>query len=96
MNESPCPDVAAFAVTSHAREQMHRRGVAVATLTTALQKPGQRLLVRTGRCVYQSIITDEEGLRNRLLRVFVDVDRDPPEVVTVYVTSRIDKYWRGT
>jgi len=24
----------------------------------------------------------------------VEVDRDPPEVVTVYRTSKIDKYWR--
>ena len=27
-------------------------------------------------------------------RVFVDVDRDPPEVVTVYRTSKLEKYWR--
>jgi hypothetical protein len=30
-----------------------------------------------------------------LLRVFVDIDRDPAEVVTVYRTSRIAKYWRA-
>ena len=29
-----------------------------------------------------------------LVRVFVDVDRNPPEVVTVCRTSRISKYWR--
>ena len=29
-----------------------------------------------------------------LVRVFVDVDRNPPEVVTVYRASRISKYWR--
>jgi len=29
-----------------------------------------------------------------LLRVFVDVDRVPPEVVTVYRTSKLPKYWR--
>ena len=29
-----------------------------------------------------------------LVRVFVDVDRDPAEVVTVYQTSKIEKYWR--
>jgi hypothetical protein len=28
-------------------------------------------------------------------RVFVDVDRSPAEVVTVYRTSRIAKYWRA-
>lgn len=29
-----------------------------------------------------------------LVRVFVDIDRDPAEVVTVYLTSRLAKYWR--
>jgi hypothetical protein len=30
-----------------------------------------------------------------LLRVFVDIDRDPAEIVTVYRTSRIAKYWKA-
>ncbi len=29
-----------------------------------------------------------------LVRAFVDIDREPPEVVTVYRTSKISKYWR--
>jgi hypothetical protein len=29
-----------------------------------------------------------------LIRVLVDVDRRPAEVVTVYRTGRIEKYWR--
>jgi hypothetical protein len=29
-----------------------------------------------------------------LVRVFVDVDRTPAEVVAVYRTSKIAKYWR--
>jgi hypothetical protein len=29
-----------------------------------------------------------------LLRVFVDADRIPPEVVSAYRTSKIGKYWR--
>jgi len=32
--------------------------------------------------------------KNYLLRVVVDIDREPPEVVTVYRTSKIAKYWR--
>jgi len=28
------------------------------------------------------------------VRVFVDVDRRPAEVVTAYRTSKIGKYWR--
>ena len=34
-----------------------------------------------------------EGRRRYLVRVIVDVDRDMPEVVTVYRTSKIEKYW---
>ena len=31
--------------------------------------------------------------KSYLVRVFVDVDRSPAEVVTVYRTSNIAKYW---
>ena len=30
-----------------------------------------------------------------LVRLFVDVDRAPAEVVTAYRTSKIEKYWRS-
>jgi hypothetical protein len=33
--------------------------------------------------------------RSYLVRVIVDVDRVPVEVVTVYRTSKIEKYRRG-
>jgi hypothetical protein len=32
--------------------------------------------------------------RRYLLRMLVDVDRSPTEVVTAYRTSKIEKYWR--
>jgi hypothetical protein len=28
-----------------------------------------------------------------IVRVFVDIDRSPPEIVTVYRTSKVGKYW---
>jgi hypothetical protein len=33
--------------------------------------------------------------KSYLLRVFVDIGPDKAEVVTVYRTSRIEKYWRA-
>jgi hypothetical protein len=33
--------------------------------------------------------------REYLVRVFIDVDRIPVEVVTVYCTTKIGKYWRA-
>jgi hypothetical protein len=57
-----------------------------------LAAPEQRHAARPGRDVLQSRI----GVAGKtyLLRVFVDVDRQPAEVVTVYRTSRVGKYWR--
>jgi hypothetical protein len=46
---------------------------------------------RPGREVLESRL-ELEGKRY-LLRVFVDVDRSPAEVVTAYRTSKIAKYW---
>jgi len=56
--------------------------------------PEQREAVRPGRDVLQSRLELEGG--TYLVRVFVDVDREPAEVVTVYRTSRITKYWSDT
>ena len=35
-----------------------------------------------------------DPLKDYVIRVIVDVDRTPNEVVTAYRTSKIDKYWR--
>jgi hypothetical protein len=51
-----------------------------------LDSPEEVQRVREGRVVAQAMIGEH------LLRVFVDVDRTPPEIVTAYRTSQIDKY----
>lgn len=59
-----------------------------------LVAPEQTEPIREGREVYQSRIQLNEPPRVYLLRVFVDIDREPPQVVTVYRTSKVAKYWR--
>lgn len=59
-----------------------------------LLAPKQRLEVRPGREVLQSEISSGQPGKVSLIRVFVDIDRRPAEVVTVYRTSKIEKYWR--
>ncbi len=56
--------------------------------------PEQMDMIREGRAVYQSRFEMGEPLKIYILRVFVDIDRKPPYVVTVYRTSKIEKYWR--
>ena len=59
-----------------------------------LEEPDQVDEVRPDRRVYQSKIKLKDSNRTYLIRVFIDIDREPIEVVTVYRTSKIEKYWR--
>jgi hypothetical protein len=73
--------------------EMARRGIDEDLLRRVLSRPGQRWTIRRGRDLLQSRIAFEG--KEYLVRVFVDVDRRPPEIVTVYRTSNIVKYWRS-
>lgn len=73
-------------ITGHATVQIKKRGIAVEQVRMVLAHPDDVMNVRPGRVVAQGIVG------GRLLRVFVDVDRSPPAVVTAYLTSKIEKY----
>ena len=82
-----------FILTPHALLEVKRRGLDETLIQQVLTAPEQREMVRPGRDVLQSRF-DMAG-KLYLVRVFVDVDRSPAEVLTVYRTSRIEKYWRS-
>jgi len=84
-----------FRITDHAAFEIKRRGLDVDIINRILSAPGQVREVRPGRNVFQSIISLGDPPRDYLIRIFVDTDRDPLEVVTVYKTSKISKYWRA-
>ena len=90
----PCEGLNRYVLSDHARWEMGRRGITESDVNKILRGPEQCEMVRPGRYVYQS--REILGLppKTYLLRVFVDVDRDPPQVVTVYRTSKVEKYWR--
>jgi hypothetical protein len=46
-----------------------------------------------GKKIYQSKVEFQEG-KTFLVRVFVAEEGDIPVVVTVYRTSKVQKYWR--
>jgi len=73
-------------ITEHAAERMSKRHVTEQDVRRVLERPVELLPVRPGRVVAQALIG------NHLVRVFVDVDREPPEVVTAYRTSKVEKY----
>jgi len=83
-----------YVITEHALFEMKRRGLTEEMVHMVMSSPGQRVDVRPGRVVMQTALHMAEPEKTYLIRVIVDVDREPAEVVTVYRTSRISKYWR--
>jgi len=83
--------LAGAVLTDHALEQMADRQVTEEQVRGVLRAPERVLAVRPGRVVAQSICRFARG-REYMVRVFVDADRTPAEVVTVYRTSKIAKY----
>jgi len=82
-----------YQITRHAMAEMKRRGIEESIVRRVLAAPEQRRMVRRGRDVLQSKIAF--GDKIYLVRVFVDVQRKPADVVTVYRTSNVWKYWRA-
>jgi hypothetical protein len=81
-----------YIVTDHARFQMQRRGISEADLHLVVKKPERSEEVRPGRLVLQSKILSGQPQKAYLVRVIMDFDKMIPEVVTVYRTSKIEKY----
>lgn len=87
-HETPLRD---YVITEHATFEMERRNIPLELVQRVLEHPEQCLVIRKGRNVYQSLIVMSG--KQFIVRIFVDIDRFPPEVVTAYRTSKIDKYW---
>jgi hypothetical protein len=79
-------DLSQAVLTDHALRQMAKRQVTAADVHRVLAAPEQICEVRAGRVVAQGMVA------GYLLRVFVDADRTPAEVVTAYRMSQIEKY----
>jgi len=86
--------ITTYRVTDHAQKEMVRRQITGEEVAKVLGAPEQTETIREGREVYQSRLQSGEPGKTYLLRVFVDIDRFPPAVVTVYRTSKVAKYWR--
>ena len=84
-----------YRLTAHAKMEMVRRQISEDLVAQVLADPQQVEPVRMGRDVYQSKVVMGEPPKHYLVRIFVDVERYPAEVVTVYRTSKIEKYWRN-
>jgi len=87
--------IGAYLLTAHAAEQARFRGIELSRVLEVLTSPEQRVDIRPGRAVLQARYSLGNPPQMYLLRIVVDTDRFPLEVVTVYRTSKVHRYWRS-
>jgi len=82
-----------YHLTDHARSEMLRRQIPLAWIESVMAAPEQVTPGFGNRSVYQSRVVAEG--KTYLVRLIVEDWQSPPTVVTVYRTSKIEKYWRN-
>lgn len=80
-----------FVFSKHALEQMSLRNIQKSEVLSVLNCPGQ-ILNNAGYKVYQSVV-NYKGEGSYLLRIFVNINTNPYKIITVYKTSKIEKYY---
>lgn len=83
-------------LSAHARWRAQRRGVEEAAVMEIATAPEQVMPVRPGREIRQARRRDPRSGREHVVRVIVDTSGETDTVVTVYRSSKLDKYWRTT
>jgi hypothetical protein len=79
-----------YNISDHARKEAIRRSIPLEVLQNVLESPDQIVESHNNRAVHQSKI-DING-KLYLVRAIVE-HTDPLTVVTIYRTSKIEKYW---
>ncbi|MCC7158838.1 MAG: DUF4258 domain-containing protein [Ignavibacteria bacterium] len=79
--------------TKHALEEMRSRGFDIKQLESILKNPGQIVDTDHNRKVYQELIEFIDK-KKYVVRIIVEETFDALNVVTVYKSSKISKYWR--
>ncbi len=80
-------------ITGHARFEAKRRQIATDLILSVVAAPQQQLPAAKGRTILQSRYHDPVQGKEMLLRVIVKKSETTDLVITVYKTSKIDKYW---
>jgi hypothetical protein len=79
-------------LSRHAESEVERRQIPEDWLDSLLEAPEQRIHQPDGIEIWQSRFTSADG-KMFLLRTAAAA-KEAPVVVTVYRTSKIEKYWR--
>ena len=78
-------EITVFKWTDHAEKNLKERRIKRDLVEETLKQPDEVVPGKKGRIIYHKLVGD------KLLRVVVENDL----IITVYLTRKIQKYWRG-
>ena len=81
---------ARFSFSKHAEERLASRGLSKDLVLEVLDNPDKIIPLDFSLLIYQKIVVEAD--KNYLYRVFINQDLDPKLIVTVYKTSKFEKY----
>ena len=79
-----------FRFSNHAEERLWARGLSKDLVLEVLNNPDKIIELDSVLLIYQKILVEPD--KRYLYRVFVNRELDPKLIVTVYKTSKIDRY----
>lgn len=79
-----------FTFSKHARERINDRGLKHNIISTVLSNPDHIVQESDCKQVFQKRVKENES--TFLYRVFINICKQPPLVITAYKTSKVDKY----
>ena len=81
-----------YKFSKHALEQMENRGIPINLTKSIIENPNQ-VIKRNDIWIYQSVETIKD--KQYLFRIFVNMTKSPKLVITLYRTSKIQKYYES-
>jgi hypothetical protein len=79
-----------FIFSNHSKEQMKNRSISSSVVKNIISEPDK--IIKPEKClsVYQKVIPEQN--KKYLYRVFINKCKKPVLIITVYKTSKTDKY----
>ena len=79
--------------SKHALFEMKRRQITKKIVKDILKNPHQKISSKTGRIIIQGKYIDKNLKKEMLLRIIGKEKGNIFSVITLYKTSKIEKYW---
>ena len=81
-------------ISEHAKFEANRRHIDLELILSTARNPQQKIPGKKNRIIYQSKYYDKINEREMLLRVIAKQTPDELKIISVYKTTKLNKYWK--